>query len=233
MSELDAAQVAAYLREHPDFLRQHPETLAAIDVPHETGDAVSLLEYQVQVLRERQAATQQRLEQLQETAHHNEQRLAGLDSLACLMAGAESADTMLEAMGHCLRDRLAVPAFYVGLRAEAPLDTARLQMLTPDSTAEQVLSRAFRQGRANCGELSREQAAALFADTDCPALQSAAFMPLGEDRQAGMAVLASADPQRFTADMGGVFLDLLSHMLTASLHRLLGAASPLAEREHG
>ena len=53
-SELpNAEQVAAYLRAHKDFFVEHEALLADITIPHETGKAVSLVERQVVVLRER------------------------------------------------------------------------------------------------------------------------------------------------------------------------------------
>ena len=45
--------VAAYLREHPEFFIEHPEVLESLRIPHACKPAVSLLEYQNRLLRER------------------------------------------------------------------------------------------------------------------------------------------------------------------------------------
>ena len=50
---LTADQVAAYLKENPDFFINRDSLLAEITLPHESGKAISLLERQVRVLRER------------------------------------------------------------------------------------------------------------------------------------------------------------------------------------
>src|SRR5690606_31633179 len=51
--ELDAATVATWLLKHPQFFRDQPELLMALQIPHESGKAVSLLERQVTLFRER------------------------------------------------------------------------------------------------------------------------------------------------------------------------------------
>ena len=56
--------VAAFLEQHPDFFKRHPELSERIRVPHECGDAVSLITYQVQLLREQNRRLGKRLEDL-------------------------------------------------------------------------------------------------------------------------------------------------------------------------
>ena len=46
-------QVVGYLRRNPDFFARHDDLLAEISLPHDSGSAISLLERQVNILRER------------------------------------------------------------------------------------------------------------------------------------------------------------------------------------
>ena len=45
--------VRSYLLKHPDFFDKNPEVLEAIELNHESGAAVSLIERQVEQLRAR------------------------------------------------------------------------------------------------------------------------------------------------------------------------------------
>ncbi len=45
--------VTAYLRDHPEFFAQHPDLVESLRIPHPCKPAVSLLEYQNRLLRER------------------------------------------------------------------------------------------------------------------------------------------------------------------------------------
>ena len=55
-------QIVEFLKQHPDFLQKHPEVLDHLVLHHEAGEgAVSLMERQIKVLRERQAANREKL----------------------------------------------------------------------------------------------------------------------------------------------------------------------------
>ena len=75
-------EIIDYLRAHPDFFERHPEALAAIDIPHPTGDAVSLIERQVRTLRAQSNNYRGQLESLVSVARENDglaKRLHRLD----------------------------------------------------------------------------------------------------------------------------------------------------------
>ena len=52
---LQASDVAAYLKRHPDFLTDYPELAAQLQLPREQGQVASLATYQLQNLREKNA----------------------------------------------------------------------------------------------------------------------------------------------------------------------------------
>jgi len=70
---LSAAQVAEYLRTHPEFFESQTELLADLRLPHESGKAISLLERQVVILRERGQEARQKLGSLLANARDNDQ----------------------------------------------------------------------------------------------------------------------------------------------------------------
>ena len=59
---LHAQDIAQYLSDHPDFFVEYPELLAAIQLPHpHNGQAISLVERQSLMLRERIKALELRV----------------------------------------------------------------------------------------------------------------------------------------------------------------------------
>ena len=56
--------VADFLRKNPGFFEQHPDILEHIEINHGSGNAVSLIERQVERLRGANRALEQRLESL-------------------------------------------------------------------------------------------------------------------------------------------------------------------------
>ena len=78
----DAESVSRYLLTHPDFFLRHPDVLRQIQVPHGSGNAVSLVEKQVSLLREQNEQTQKRLYDLIEIARQNEELARRMHALA-------------------------------------------------------------------------------------------------------------------------------------------------------
>ena len=52
-NELSAQDVASYLKTNPEFFIEQEDLLADLSLPHESGKAISLLERQVTILRDR------------------------------------------------------------------------------------------------------------------------------------------------------------------------------------
>ena len=50
---LSASDVAAFLRQHPEFLTDYPDIAAQLTLPREQGRVASLAVYQLQSLREK------------------------------------------------------------------------------------------------------------------------------------------------------------------------------------
>ena len=63
--------VASYLRKHPDFLDQYPDILENLEINHQAGAAVSLIERQVDQLRASNAELEKKLGNLVQVAREN------------------------------------------------------------------------------------------------------------------------------------------------------------------
>src|SRR5262249_38702474 len=65
--------VAQFLSEHPDFFQERPDLLGQLDVPHpQNGQAISLVERQSLLLRERGRALETRLAELMRHGEEND-----------------------------------------------------------------------------------------------------------------------------------------------------------------
>src|SRR5690606_5702145 len=96
------AVVTDFLIRNPQFLRQHPDLLAQLDIPHPCGAAGSLLEYQARVLRERNRQLQQRLDELLAVARDNDRLAERIHHLTLELISAPH----LEAVLFVLKDEL-------------------------------------------------------------------------------------------------------------------------------
>ena len=67
--------VLDFLRQSPDFFLRHPSALSELSLPHESGEAVSLIERQIDILRERNVTMRKRMNELLQAARMNDEIL--------------------------------------------------------------------------------------------------------------------------------------------------------------
>ena len=118
--------VARYLEEHPDYFQRHPELLARITLMHAVGGrAVSLIERQVQVLRDQSRNLQRQLRELLGNARDNDALTDRLHRLALAMVDGRTLDDALDAAGDILRQEFQFDGARLLLRARDGFTSSR------------------------------------------------------------------------------------------------------------
>ncbi len=212
------SDVVDYLKQTPDFFIRHADLLADLTLPHESGDAISLVERQVAVLREQRDKAREQMQTLISNARKNEQLNNHIDALILALLDADD----LQAVIDLVRARLAsdMDADIVVVRLfDTGHATFRNQPELVD-WSEPVMG-AFEKviagRRPVCGSLKPGQLDALFNDAS-EEIKSAALIPLVADdsskRCLGLLAIGSTDSSRFRASMGTVFLSQLGKVLT-------------------
>jgi uncharacterized protein YigA (DUF484 family) len=204
-------KVASYLADNPDFLAQYPLALEALNISHESGDAVSLVERQVKVLRQQNQQYREQLEHLIQIARDNDNIAARLHSLTLSLIKTNSTDEVLNVLQDTLRELLGADAVKIKL-----FDSQKL------AKADQEFSLAMFQeflenNRPSCGELVQEQVSYLFPQS-MPDIHSVALVPVKSDRLVGVLALGSRDVQRFAANKSVDFLHRLGETVSAQLN---------------
>ncbi|MGH8453453.1 MAG: DUF484 family protein [Nevskiales bacterium] len=215
---LDDEQVAAWLAANVDFFERHSDVLEAMTLHHPTsGKAISLIEHQVQRLRDRNRQLQNRLKALLDTARENESRVLHLQDLARALIVARNLSDVFKALETGLKRDFSVDAVYLGLKSDHARvsNVSGLHYLTEDDPVHAAFKDFFRQPRPHCGPLSERQLGQLFPD-ESGLLKSAAVMPLGKPVMLGMLVVASREPKRFRPDIGTLFLELIADLVAAA-----------------
>lgn len=221
---IDEEQVAAYLREHPDFLLRHPELLELLEIRHATGPgAVSLIERQVDLLRAKVARLEDRLSRLVGNAEANEQRAGSVHRLARALVRAPTLAGVVRALTRVMREEFDIDAVYVGVLAPTLKrhDIEGLSRIEPNGRIAAEFADLFRTRMIECGPISERRVALLFPRLT-PAPQSAAVVPLEKEQNLGLMVLASRDPKRFAPGQGKLFLEMTAELVAAALRARLG-----------
>lgn len=216
------AEVAAYLRAHPDFLLRYPELLETMELQHSSGSAVSLIERQVEILRGRSQRLEDKLGNLLEAARDNEKRATSVHRLARVLIRAPTLASAILGLQTSMREDFGIDEIFVGI--VGPLlkhsnieGLARVEM---DGAIARSFDNFFRTKLIECGPLAEAQAKLLFPKAaELP--QSAAVVPLEKEKNLGMLVLASRDPQRFQPRQGRLFLEMTAELVSAAIRAKL------------
>jgi len=214
--------VARYLDEHPDFFDQFPDTLGRLNLSHDTqGRAVSLIERQLQVLRAREASLDHQLRDLVGNARENDLIGNRLHRFALAMVEATQADEALDEATELLRLEFKLDGVGVRRYANEKMAGSRPSWIAAGDPVLADLLRQFQNGKPMCGtRLDDAWLAFLFGDQS-GLVRSTALLPLGDKRPQGVLALGSADPQRFHAGMGTVYLTRLGDLLERTLERFV------------
>ena len=213
--------VSRYLEDHPDYFQRYPETLARILLPHETGGkAVSLIERQVQVLREQNQALQRQLRELVSNARENDVLSGRLHRYATAMLGCTSLDDVLDTTYDLLRQEFKLAAVVILLHGR-PSQGGRAELVPEDDKRLNTLFQQFHSGKPICGGKFEDSLMSYLFSGRATEIKSTALIPLGEKNPRGVLGLGTQDPYRFHPGMGTVYLTRLGEMLTHSLARHL------------
>jgi uncharacterized protein YigA (DUF484 family) len=210
--------VASYLRKNPDFLEKNPEMLEELQVNHQSGAAVSLIERQVEQLRSSNEDLRKQLNRLVQVAAENEQLMSRLHKLTLELMAIESRDDFFTHLGSSLlndfnADILQICLFDQETAAQAGED---VMGVSADDTELEQFQAHLEKDETVCGRMSDSKLDFLFG-SKARWVQSAALIPLGEKGSDGMMAIGSSDPSRFYPGMGTLFLDLLADVISARL----------------
>lgn len=220
-NELSDDTVREFLKDNSDFLQRNPDMLDYLHISHPSGSAVSLVEKQVSVLRERNMDMRHRLNSLTSNARDNDKLYERTRTLVLELLEAESAqqlcDTFCAAMIKDFEvEHASIILFgekddYAGCRVDS-LERAKIE-----------IGPLLKGRKAVCGALREAELEYLFPDAG--AVGSAALMPLRNSSKLGLIAVGSSDAGRYSSNMGTLFLSHIADVMVRLLPRLDSSSS--------
>ena len=213
--DLDDEIVREYLKNNDDFLQRHPDMLDYLHVTHATGSAVSLVEKQVSVLRERNMDMRHRLTALNANARENDRLYEQSSKLVLKLMEADSVQSLYETLLDSLRGEVGVEYASMILFSDGDGDGVRHD--SRDNVSQHIGS-LFRGHKSVCGTLRQEELNYLFPEAG--AAGSAAIAPLSTGEAIGLIAVGSSDADRYNSSVGTLFLTHIADVIARLLPRL-------------
>jgi len=222
IAEVDEAAVASYLSATPEFFDRHAQLLAKIRLPDSRGGAstVSLLERQVEVLRERNRQLERKVKDFMDVARENDALGTRVLAMARRLIAAPDRAAAIVAIESALREDFGAGQSVLVLTAqrapEGMPESRFLRIARADAPELRSFDTLFSAGKPRCGQLRDSQREFLFG-ADAGGIGSVALVPLGTKGDLGLLACGSNDSQRFNPTMSTDFLSHIGELIAAAL----------------
>lgn len=206
------AAVLAYLQAHADFFDRHPQALLELQLK-QGGGTTSLLEKQVQKLREENHRLKNQLHNLTQIAQDNTQLFERMQQLIHALVLAEDAANALQVITRLLQEVFAIEEVVIISWKIPKQPLPLLRQLGVQDHWMQVLKNELKLGEPRCGKVEDKWQTGLFQRIQP---QSMCLLPLGSSQVWGALALGDS-AQRYDESQGTLFLKQLADLVTLKL----------------
>jgi hypothetical protein len=201
--------VYQYLLEHPAFFQHHPELLNRLRLPHAQRGAVSLVERQLEMQRERIRGLEEDITRLMSVARQNEHIFFALNQLHIDLLSARQRTDITIALSAFANKMPQVHACTL-------LDFNHEAMGEHFSGLQLVLQHRLQHRSYYFGRLNKDEMATLFP----PAIHSVALLLISQvDKPLALLAFGSELDDHFQPSMDTLFLDHIAKLLAVVLPR--------------
>lgn len=209
---VEETQVKNFLASHPDFLTNNPQLLSHMELNHSSKGAISLVERQIKVLRERNQVMQGQLIEMLTAAFNNEKLLIDCNQFMLDLLKTDNLQDLCAKIITSLKKDFSLDDVALVLVGNYP-PAAPAQLVTDAGEIKSLLNCQFPDSQPLCGRLEQDPKKKLFGELS-QELQSFALIPLGKECEFGLLALASNDVSRFEPEMGTLFVELIAKLVT-------------------
>ena len=215
-------QIAEHLAAHPEFFERHPSVLARLQLSHQRGSAaISLVERQVLVLREKHTALEQKLRELIENGRANDAIADRMHRLTRRLLRARDFNAAIAGLETSLREDFGASRWVIllvepSLGEPASRASTHLRVVPRGSPELKIFETFFESARPRSGQIRDTQRDYLFG-ADGSQVGSTVLIPLGERAGLGLLAIASHDTERYLPTMSTDFLVRIGEIVSEAI----------------
>lgn len=219
LEHITAAQVSEYLMQHPEFFTEHEYLLADLHLPAQSGPAVSLMDRQAKVMRERNSELRHRLGQLMNVARENDHIFKLIRKLGLSLLEAENLATATRVIHDSLLHEFRIDRAHLFLY-EGQTPNNDFVTVLPALQVQRQLGKLLLENGVICSALRRDELNFLFPGYVSQE-GSAALIPLHFKQDIGLLAIGCYDPAHFSASMDTLFVGYMGEAIARRLAHFL------------
>ena len=221
-AEIDVTeeQVAQYLQNNPNFFSRHHELLSRLKLPHESGKAISLIEKQVNVLREQGVEATKKLKDLLKNAKNNDEIFAITKTLILALLNAKTLKDISASIKEQFASLTNIDAceiIFVSCPNLSISDTVRIEKL---DTIIEKYSDTLRLEKTYCGKLGTAQIRHLFQTTEKSIASTALCPVINNGETLALLAIGNETENYFNIHLDTLFLDFICQVVGSRIFSL-------------
>jgi len=221
--EISEQAVKEYLEANPDFFEHHSTLLDSLELPHAAGGAVSLVERQISMLRQKELKMQRQLKELIDVARDNDVLSSKIHELTLQLLAARDLQSSIKAIEEAMRsgfgaDQSVLVHFGDPALFDDIVGGRFFRVLQREDTTLKPFETFLNGSAPRCGQVRDSQRDFLFHG-DADEVGSMALVPLGDKARIGFLAIGSADADRFHPGMSIDFLARVGDLVAGALKR--------------
>lgn len=220
-SQLDDKAVAAYLKANPEFFTGRDALLLKMKIPHKQKGAISLVERQVDTMRERQNKARKQLSDFVASAEQNKEIFDKSRKLILDLIAANRSIDFFAALEKSLKRDFGCKAYALITFGPRPRQINHYVTRVTAESAREYVGALMRAKEPTLGVLRPEEQDFLFRHQS-EKVKSAAVLAVKErNKQLALLAIGNSDAHYFSPEMDTLFLGFIADTLAKLLPRHL------------
>ena len=204
--------VRDYLIQNPDFFQRNQDVFQTINISHDSGKAISLVERQVNLIREHNKELSTQIEHILNTAKDNAALMEKTNRLVLNLIKAKDLNSLIKALNVSLKSDFSTEFFSLTLIDEGAINSKTAANLVSKSDAEDSIGAMITAKKALCGVRTSKEVNLLFGK-QADNIGSVIALPLKNTSTFGVLALGHSDSDFYSEDIGTVFIDYIGDLL--------------------
>jgi uncharacterized protein YigA (DUF484 family) len=205
-SKLDPKEVELFLLDNLDFFESRESLVGEMKFKHSSSSASSLLERQINKLRDEQSNLMDLLSSFVNTAQLNEDLFKKSKELTLSILGASSRNQIKDIVQKSFTENFGVNNCKLDFYSNSDIDEI-----------EDKTGMSFHKGSVHCGSFSKEKMEFLFKDKN---VESVALAVLIDSKEIGILMLGSYERTRYLGDEDTTFIEYIRDILEKKLESI-------------
>ncbi len=217
--KISDSEVLEFLEANPDFFINHPDILEILEIKHASGDATSLIEKQVEIIKEKNLVVSNKLSEFLENAEHNQNLFLKIQKLVLKIISQTNLNDLANTIESFFHEELKTEICKIYFFApENSFNLGSEKIITPE-IATSVFAELFKANEIALGGLTEENSALIFGAK--ANVVEGAIGKLKSNKLAGTLALGSSQTGKFPKDSETLFLEFVISVFSNQIDKIL------------